>query len=112
MTMKHILDVDIYNGEIMKKLKILMKHCKADIHVTINDHKAEYVDVKQYFKDKFEWDPELKDEFENDILKTMIKTDTIIEIQFYPDSPIGSYQIFHYDLDLAMDEALEIIKNV
>lgn len=37
--------------------------------------------------------------------------DTIIEIHFYPDTPVGFYKIFHYDLDMAIDEALLILKD-
>ena len=39
----------------------------------------------------------------------MIETNTIIDLQFYPHTPVGSYQIYHYDLDKALDEALEIL---
>lgn len=48
-------------------------------------------------------------ELEDSIRKTMIDTDTIIDLQFYPDTPIGSYSVYHYDIDMAIDEALECL---
>lgn len=40
----------------------------------------------------------------------MVKTDTIIIIQAYVN-PVGSYLIYHYDLDLAIEEALKCVKQ-
>jgi hypothetical protein len=39
--------------------------------------------------------------------KEMIERDTIIELQFYPDTPIGSCTIIHYDLEKCLDKGLE-----
>ena len=39
----------------------------------------------------------------------MIETDTIVVLQFYPDTPIGSYSIWHHDLDAALDAALSCL---
>ena len=41
----------------------------------------------------------------------MIETDTIVNIQFYPKTPVGSYSVYHYDLDMALDLALECLKE-
>jgi len=38
--------------------------------------------------------------------------DFIIEIQFYPDTPVGFHVVYHYDLDAALDEALTIIEGL
>lgn len=35
----------------------------------------------------------------------MIETNTIVELQFYPDTPIGFYRVYYCDLDAALDEA-------
>jgi hypothetical protein len=36
----------------------------------------------------------------------MKELDTIIEIHFYPDTPIGGYSIYSYDINDAIDKAL------
>jgi hypothetical protein len=46
-----------------------------------------------------------------EIANKMIEHNTIIDLQFYPNTPIGFYSIYHYDLEMALDEALEILKN-
>ena len=51
-----------------------------------------------------------KDDIESDVLNKMIETNTMIELQFYPDTPIGFYKIYHYDLEQAIDIALNSIK--
>ena len=33
----------------------------------------------------------------------MKKSNTVVEIQAYPDTPIGSYRVIHYDIDKAID---------
>lgn len=38
----------------------------------------------------------------------MIETNTIVEIQWYPDTPVGFYSLFHYDFNLAVEEALKM----
>jgi len=88
----------------MKKLNNLIKSCKAGIHLTINAHKDYYESVDDNIDDDF------KKELELNVLNRMKELDTIIELQFYPDTPVGFYRIYHYDLELAIDEALNILK--
>ena len=49
------------------------------------------------------------EDISKEVYEKMIELNTIIELQFYPDTPIGSYKIYHYDLEMAIDEALTII---
>lgn len=39
----------------------------------------------------------------------ILSSGNIVDLQFYPDTPIGSYQIVHYDLDKALQLALEFL---
>ena len=91
----------------MEKLKKLMELCKASVSLEINDHKDCYQDVMDYLNSRFFDDEDLDD----DTRRKMIELDTIIKLRFYPSTPIGSHCIFHYDLDLALNEALEIMEN-
>jgi len=45
-------------------------------------------------------------------LDKIYETNNLVHIQFYPDTPIGFYNILHYDLDKALDLALEIIDEI
>ena len=91
----------------MDKLELLLKHCKAGVYLTINEHRDYYKSVEETLEELqyLECPPEIDVE----VQKKMIKTNTIIDLQFYPDTPIGSYSIYHYDLDVTLDIALKCI---
>jgi hypothetical protein len=40
----------------------------------------------------------------------MIYLDNIVNVHFYPDNPIGFYDIYHYDLDSAIQLALDLFE--
>lgn len=91
----------------MDKLKKLMARCKCGVHLTINDHRDVYKPVAEALEDLeclgFEVDPEVR--------AMIVETDTLIDLHFYPDTPIGFYKVLHYDLDAALDEALECLAH-
>ncbi len=89
----------------MDKLKLLMSKCKCSVTLMINDHRDNYDTAEQALKD--DQDRQQLIEVTPDVKQMMIWTDTIISLQFYPDTPIGSYSIYHYDLDACLDQALE-----
>jgi hypothetical protein len=88
----------------MGKLQKLLSLSKCTVHLTVNQHRNYYETVQDRINDLGSM--ECPVEIEDEILAVMISTDTMIELQFYPDTPIGSYCIYHYDLDSALDEAL------
>lgn len=93
----------------MEKFQQLLAHCKCGVHLTINENKNYYETAKKYLE-------ELKqkghlEEVSEEEIKNMIKLDRIIELQFYPNTPIGFYIIYHYDLKKAIEKALEILRS-
>lgn len=89
----------------MDKLKKLLSQCKCGVHITVNGHRDHYQTAEQKLKEYDQLD--LTDELDIDVRKIMEETDTIVEIHFYPRTPIGFYKVLHYDFDAALDEALE-----
>lgn len=88
----------------MDKLKKLLSKCKCSVCLEVNKHRDYYQTVEDYLSDMecggpIDVDQEVRDK--------MIELDTVVEVQFYPDTPIGFYNILHYDLDTALDEALK-----
>ena len=86
------------------KLAELLSKCKCGVFLTVNEHRDYY----QAAEDRLD-DLDSIDDATNlspEIRQKCIETDTIIELQFYPRSPISSYLIIHYDLNAALDEAL------
>ena len=92
----------------MDKLKTLLARCKCGVFLTVNQHRDYYQSASDKMEelDCRECPPQVA----ADVRATMIERDTIIELQFYPDTPIGSYSIYHYDLDAALDQALACLQ--
>lgn len=93
----------------MKKLRELISLCKCEVSITINQHKNSYTTAEQEMnegickEDFAEIDPEIRE--------VMIEKDKIICIQFYTNTPVGFYVVYHHNIDLAMDEAIHIAKS-
>lgn len=86
----------------MDKLLELINRCKCGVYVTVNAHRDFYQTVEQYMSD---FEDEIQD-IPSDVYVKMKELDTIIELQWYPNTPVGFYIIYHYDLEMALDEAL------
>lgn len=93
----------------MDKLKELLSKCKCGVFVIVNQHRDYYKTAEEALGELecLECPPEISQE----IRLKMIELNTVIDIQFYPDTPNGSYSIYHYDLDAALDEALECLQE-
>ncbi len=90
------------------KLKKLLERCKCGVYLSVNEHRDYYQTAADRLKELYEQREE-PPEINEDVRVKMIETDTIVELQFYPDTPIRSYTIWHYDLDEALAVALECL---
>ena len=87
------------------KLARLIARCKAGVRVTINEHRNYYESAEHFLSERdARGDQPL--EIDSEVRAQMIATNTIVNLHFYPDTPVGFYEIWHYDLDAALDEAL------
>jgi hypothetical protein len=84
----------------------LISRCKCGVYLTVNQHRDYYQSASERLKELKE-QREVWEELEPEIEAKMIETNTIIELHFYPRTPIGSFSIFHYDLQAALDQAEE-----
>jgi len=91
----------------MEKLNELIKLCKCGIYLNINTHRDEYKTVEEYFESPIY--KEDLDDMPAELFNKMKELDTIIELQFYPTTPVGFYKIYHYDLETAIDLAIVTI---
>jgi hypothetical protein len=87
-------------------LQGLLDRCKCGVFLTVNEHRDLYQTAEYRLNEIRKWDEDGINDIPPAVLEKMIETDTIIELQFYPDTPIGSYKIYHYDLQLALEEAM------
>ena len=89
----------------MDNLSLLLNRCKCGVYITVNEHRDCYQSVEDFLNcQRCE-----STEVEEDIKKKMIELNTIVEIHFYPDTPIGFYEIFHFDINEALRQALEVL---
>jgi len=95
----------------MDKMKELMSRCKCGVYLIINEHRDYYQKAEDYLEEIQTRQPENPLEIAADIRAKMIELNYIIDLQFYPNTPISSYSIYHYDLDMALDEALACFKS-
>ena len=88
----------------MDKLARLLALCKCGVYLTVNEHRDYYDTPAQRLEEleSRECPPKISDEVRAGILSS----GNIVELQFYPDTPVGFYCIVHYDLDAALDAAL------
>lgn len=94
----------------MNKLQEIINLCKCGVYLTINEHKNCYEDLTEKIVTDLQYefsylpkDPE--------VLNKMIELDTIIVLQCYVHTPVGSATSSHYDLEILLSEMLEYLKK-
>lgn len=87
-------------------LNELVRRCKCGVHVTFNEHRDYYQTAAVYIAELL--DHEAPPTISPDVMEKMILADTIVQVQFYPQTPIGFYVVYHYDLDAALAECLTV----
>lgn len=87
-----------------EKLKRILELCKCSVSISINEHRDIYQTAEEKLKEASDYScpPELTE----DVRSEMIKRDAIVNIQAYPYTPIGFYDVWHWSLDKALDEML------
>ena len=94
-------------GRMTDKLQRLIDRCKCSVNVEVNEHRNYYADAYEFLEKR--GSVECPPEIDTEVWQRMIETDTIICCQFYPDTPIGSYDVYHYDLGKCLDECHAIL---
>lgn len=91
-------------------MKEILQRCKCGVFFTANEHKDYYVEAEQWLIDACQ-NQEDVDEIGKNVWEEMIKRDNILTLQFYPNTPIGFYRIYHYDYDELIKKAKEILNQ-
>jgi hypothetical protein len=94
---------------VIDALKSLLARCKCGVYLIINEHKDTYdtVEGRLIWYADMECPPDIAD----DVRDGIIASGNIVDLLFYPDTPIGSYHIVHYDLDAALQAALDCLET-
>lgn len=95
-----------------KDLKELMVLTKCSLSITINLNRDYYQTIEEHINDLINTSSfAIEKDLSVDVYKEIVKIDNLIEITSYPDTPIGSYTVYHYDLHEAIKEMIKKIKK-
>lgn len=96
---------------ITDKLKELMRRCKCGVYVSVNAHRDVYETAGIFLSEMSSRGDHEGLEIDPAVKAKMIEMNTVVEVQFYPNTPISFYVLRHYDLDAALDEALSCFQD-
>ena len=94
----------------MNDIQKLLSLCKCGVYITVNGHRDNYETVESYLNNiEFGFNEKL--DIEQSVREKMIKTNTVIEIQFYPSTPVGFHVVYHQNLKGALKYALSCFES-
>lgn len=109
---------DIFYKHKNMTLQELIKWCKCGVYLTVNRHKDMYESAEESVRKINEMDyannghhPDYQPEIDKELVERMAKEDSIFELQFYPDTPIGSYSVYGTTLEEVLKKAQEIYEE-
>lgn len=97
----------------MSQLNKIIERCKCGVYLNINTHKDVYQTTEEAIEEiQYRMVDSGCDPLDDYLVNRMIHHDIIINLQFYPNTPISSYGLYHYDLDEILDIAVDIIEQM
>lgn len=83
-------------------LALLASRCKGGVSLSINAHRGSGMDLGEYVRTLCKGTPQ-------STVDACVQADTLVSLYFYPTMPNqASYLVVHYDLDMAIQEALSM----
>ena len=86
-------------------LAVILNRCKCGVHIEINVHRNYYQTAAEALEAEEQVD------IDPDVRQRMIDTNTIADVQAYPDTPIGSYRVLHFDVRMALGMIRQILER-
>jgi hypothetical protein len=90
----------------MNNLKKLLSLCKCSVSIDVNLYRDYYESVSDWINST---EIHLEEPIEIAIKNGMNVTQNVIEINCYPFTPISSITIYHYDIDMAIEQMIDAI---
>ena len=95
------------------KIQELVYLCSGSVTISINDHRSHYQSIEEEIEEVAiiggESYVDLFEEIGRDVVQEMINRNQMVKIQFYPNTPIGFYMVYHWDVEKALDKCLDIL---
>lgn len=89
------------------RLAAIIDRCKGEVVIWVNQHRTSYMTAREWLSDRA-----VRFDFEvlsKDVTEGCIDQDSTVQIVFYPETPVGSHSVVHYDLGLAITAAHGIL---
>lgn len=93
----------------MDKFKELFALSKAEVYITYNEHRGVYATVENFLDDR-KRNRDLELGISEEVRAKMIEMNQMVIIQVYPDTPISFYIVYHWDIEMAIDEMIRVLK--
>jgi hypothetical protein len=84
-------------------MKEIIEKCKCGVYLEANKYRDYYDSIEQAVEKEGVEDKELADR--------IIKENSLISLQFYPDTPIGFYKVYGTTFDEVVQKAKEVLSN-
>lgn len=92
----------------MTNLDGLISKCKGSVSITFNEHTTNYQTIREYLEQDY---CNLFEDLDSDLKEEIIAKNIIVEVHFYPETPVGFYLVVHHDLETAIELALKCIND-
>lgn len=91
-------------------IKKLQELNKCGLYITINEHRDYYNSIEDAIK-YLVADDELSYIEDKEIIDKIIENNCLVRIIAYTKTPVGSYELYHYDVDEAIKIILDNIND-
>jgi len=93
----------------MITLQELVDLCKASVHVDFNPHKAYYESIEDHLLDEICRNQKNKpslvvEELGEERTARLFAGDTLVTLQWYPDTPVGSCKVYGQTLEECLSQ--------
>ena len=99
-------------SNVTDKLSELVSLCNFGVYIKVNPHRDLYKTACDWVRDHQFMFSYCIDDIDPEVISEMMRTDTVVDIQFYPSTPVGFYRVIHHDLSEALDQAFIVSKEV
>lgn len=79
---------------------------QCELHLTHNEHRNNYQTLEQFAADR---ELDLDDWVSVEQRDKAMAAQDVWELHWYPDTPVGFYRLFAYDLDVLLAAARDVI---
>lgn len=90
----------------MKRFEKICSMCEVSASVSYNDHETIHSTISGEIDDK-----DRRDEIGKEVFDEMVRLNRCYSIQIFPRTSIGYLLIYHHDLDILLDKALEELEK-